>query len=42
MRSSYRLSAADANKYRFNGKELQTEMSLNMLDFGAQNYDAAW
>jgi RHS repeat-associated protein len=27
--------------YRYNGKEQQTELGLNMYDFGARNYDAA-
>ena len=27
--------------YKFNGKELQDELGLNMYDFGARNYDAA-
>ncbi len=28
-------------KYKFNGKELQDELQLNLYDFGARNYDPA-
>lgn len=28
-------------KYKFNGKELQDELSLNLYDYGARNYDPA-
>lgn len=32
---------AKAQKYQYNGKELQDEMDLNMYDFGFRNYDPA-
>jgi len=28
-------------KYKYNGKEYQDELGLNMYDYGARNYDAA-
>ncbi len=30
-----------AYKYKYNGKEFQDELGLNMYDYGARNYDAA-
>lgn len=31
----------EAQKFKYNGKELQDELGLNMYDYGARNYDAA-
>ncbi len=32
---------ANSFKYRYNGKEFQEELGLNMYDYGARNYDPA-
>jgi RHS repeat-associated protein len=34
-------SFANPYKYKYNGKELQDELSLNLYDYGARNYDTA-
>ncbi|MVO09177.1 type IV secretion protein Rhs [Flavobacterium sp. TP390] len=33
--------STNAYQYKYNGKELQTELGLNMYDYGARNYDPA-
>ena len=36
----YVQTASKEDKFQFNGKEKQTELSLNWHDYGARNYDA--
>ena len=37
----YNYTSDTSYKYKFNGKELQDELGLNMYDYGARNYDPA-
>ncbi|WP_428979068.1 RHS repeat-associated core domain-containing protein [Flavobacterium lipolyticum] len=37
----YNDYVATSNKYKYNGKELQDELGLNMYDYGVRNYDPA-
>jgi RHS repeat-associated protein len=41
MRSREAKYCAGAYKYKYNGKELQDELGLNMYDYGARNYEPA-
>ncbi len=39
--NSYQRLGAQKNKFLYNGKELQTDLDLNWMDYGARMYDAA-
>jgi len=36
------LEEVARSKYKYNGKEYQDELGLNMYDYGARNYDSAF
>jgi RHS repeat-associated protein len=37
----YNVFSATSNMFKYNGKELQDELNLNVYDYGARNYDPA-
>jgi RHS repeat-associated protein len=37
----FTYGSAEGEQYKYNGKELQDELGLNMYDYGARNYDPA-
>jgi len=39
--NQYQYGNSEGEKYKFNGKEYQSDLSLNVYDFGARNYDPA-
>ncbi|TAF60536.1 MAG: RHS repeat-associated core domain-containing protein, partial [Flavobacterium sp.] len=41
LKHSYTNTAVSDYKYKYNGKEYQDELGLNMYDYGARNYDPA-